>query len=744
MLNKIQIEFQNCYGIRELKSTLNFNGKSAIAIYAPNGTMKTSFAKTFFDLQSGDDSIDAVFPSRPSSRKIAKENGTNLVPTEVIVVLSYNEELAPSESTSTLLVNSTLRKEYESIQAELISSRNDLLKAVKATAGTKGDVSRQISRSFTKEDDKFYIALTRIEEELKKQNGTPFAEVPYDVIFNDQVRAITTSSGFGTALKDYVTKLNELLDNSKFFSRESFSYYNANNVTKSLNENKYFQASHSLTLKGLDGNDVVVTDAQQLSDLVAAEQMKITEDEALREKLGAIKKKLEKNAATRAFYDYVADHVEILPELDNIELFEEKLWKSYLKANESLYFAVIEQWRKTDMRMSEIESQAASEGTQWEKVIEMFNDRFFVPFRLTAKNKNKVVLGSDPVLKLGFEFDDGRDRKSIEKGELLEVLSNGEKKALYILNVLFEVEARKNSNAPSLFIIDDLADSFDYKNKYAIVQYLHDMSYIEHFQLVILTHNFDFFRTLNSRGIASYKNCLTAQRTANTVELIPAAGIKNPFIHDLKPKFFEDDMKRVASIPFVRNIVEYTRGESDPDYLKLTSVLHWKPDTASITNADLDAISNSTFGTTGAHPTPASSIVDMVLTQAKVAAAAPEGINFENKIVLSMAIRILAEKHMIGVINDDQIVKKIVKNQTHKLCEEYVRRNLGRAQQRNILDSVVLMTPENLHVNSFMYEPIIDMADEHLRKLFCDVLSLDTGGDQGYLQVRKRSISRIR
>jgi hypothetical protein len=37
---------------------------------------------------------------------------------------------------------------------------------------------------------------------------------------------------------------------------------------------------------------------------------------------------------------------------------------------------------------------------------------------------------------------------------------------------------------------------------------------------------------------------------------------------------------------------------------------------------------------------------------------------------------------------------------------------------------VVLMTPENVHVNSFMYEPILDMSDEHLRKLYEDVAAL--------------------
>jgi len=28
------------------------------------------------------------------------------------------------------------------------------------------------------------------------------------------------------------------------------------------------------------------------------------------------------------------------------------------------------------------------------------------------------------------------------------------------------------------------------------------------------------------------------------------------------------------------------------------------------------------------------------------------------------------------------------------------------------------MTPENIHFNSFMYEPIIDMSDGHLKQLY--------------------------
>lgn len=42
------------------------------------------------------------------------------------------------------------------------------------------------------------------------------------------------------------------------------------------------------------------------------------------------------------------------------------------------------------------------------------------------------------------------------------------------------------------------------------------------------------------------------------------------------------------------------------------------------------------------------------------------------------------------------------------------------------MDAVVLMTPENIHVNSFMYEPIIDMSDAHLRKVYAEVRELSS------------------
>jgi wobble nucleotide-excising tRNase len=92
----------------------------------------------------------------------------------------------------------------------------------------------------------------------------------------------------------------------------------------------------------------------------------------------------------------------------------------------------------------------------------------------------------------------------VKEDNLLAHLSNGEKKALYLLNIIFETEARKTMNKSTLIIMDDIADSFDYRNKYAIIEYIKDICDNEIFMPIILTHNFGFYRTV--AGLIDIKN----------------------------------------------------------------------------------------------------------------------------------------------------------------------------------------------------------------------------------------------
>src|SRR5690606_20329756 len=94
-----------------------------------------------------------------------------------------------------------------------------------------------------------------------------------------------------------------------------------------------------------------------------------------------------------------------------------------------------------------------------------------------------------------FTYEDGASTKDLGGAEINKSLSTGEQRVFYLLNIIFQIETRKKIATDQLFIIDDIADSFDYKNKYAIIEYLKDIADDPRFKMIILTHNFDFYKT---------------------------------------------------------------------------------------------------------------------------------------------------------------------------------------------------------------------------------------------------------
>lgn len=63
-MKKLKIELKNCFGINHLEHEFNFEQKKICLIYAPNGMMKSSFAKTFDLLAKKQRPRDQVYPER--------------------------------------------------------------------------------------------------------------------------------------------------------------------------------------------------------------------------------------------------------------------------------------------------------------------------------------------------------------------------------------------------------------------------------------------------------------------------------------------------------------------------------------------------------------------------------------------------------------------------------------------------------------------------------------------------------
>lgn len=79
-MTKLNIELKNCYGIKDLKHEFEFTDiHKTFSIYASNGSMKTSFAKTFEDISKNKNPKDLVFPNRKTTYSI-KLNDKDMEP----------------------------------------------------------------------------------------------------------------------------------------------------------------------------------------------------------------------------------------------------------------------------------------------------------------------------------------------------------------------------------------------------------------------------------------------------------------------------------------------------------------------------------------------------------------------------------------------------------------------------------------------------------------------------------------
>ena len=88
-MKKLSVNVENSYGIKQLDCEFDFEKSKTYSIYAPNGSMKTSFTKTFNDLANKRDSKDLMYPDRLTKRDI-KADTIDLEPEKVFIVEPYN------------------------------------------------------------------------------------------------------------------------------------------------------------------------------------------------------------------------------------------------------------------------------------------------------------------------------------------------------------------------------------------------------------------------------------------------------------------------------------------------------------------------------------------------------------------------------------------------------------------------------------------------------------------------------
>lgn len=732
-MNKIIINLDHCFGITKLSQELTFEGENAVLIYAPNGLMKTSFAKALRLYGQGKvEKVKDVVEDIAGSIDIKDEHGNVVIPSSIYVSNCEEADSETPKNISSFLADSVLKQQYDTILKNLSEKQKALFKEISDHARST-DIVSEFIRTFC--DGKPSLFYSKFEEVMANVIGN---EVCYNFKYNSifdkdgKVRAFIDANQ--DALKDYSDKYQAILQSSRLYKQnngKTFGTYQASELSKSVADNAFFEVSHRIVL----GDGATIIDSStSLTTLINDELSNILNNSAVKKAFEKIDKKASANDSLRQFKEVIENHPDLVDKLLDYDNFHKDVWRGYFARFKGKADDLLTAYQYAKPTLDSVLQQAAGQRAAWENTISIFNRRFSVPFEVKIKNQTDILLNEEAAA-LSFEYSTLTGKKEVESKLLEEViLSKGELRAFYTLQLLFAIEKMKHDGGQDhILVFDDISDSFDYKNKYAIVEYLSDLKDDIKFKMIILTHNFDFYRTISSRLRVKRNSTYMAYKDANDeIKFHQAEYLKEPFKliknNAYKPEFF------IALLPMARNLIEYTKdisvGQPKSDYLNLTSCLHVKTETANLTVNDIKQIlSNNLEVANLPTENTTSNIKDFIYSIAEELCNKPvlDEIHIENKIVFAIAVRLKTEDYLISKLRQVMSVEdfnnfynNIKSNQTSALIKEFEKLCSPTNDIQLLIKEVNLITPENIHLNSFMFEPLVDMSVWRLKKLYQD------------------------
>ncbi len=133
------------------------------------------------------------------------------------------------------------------------------------------------------------------------------------------------------SIEEYFKSYKDVIKGSNLFTEgeDSFGTYQIVQLMKSVEDNRFFKASHMIVLKG--GKQI--TNKDILSDVYENEINRILGNEKLRKAFNKIDKKLQGNAELRTFKETIQQSPFLIPLLLDYEKFRREVLLGYLYNN---------------------------------------------------------------------------------------------------------------------------------------------------------------------------------------------------------------------------------------------------------------------------------------------------------------------------------------------------------------------------------------------------------------------------
>lgn len=352
-MKKFTVTLKDCYGIGNLQHTFDFDihpgaGHSGAEhsqtniIYARNGVMKTSFAKTLLDYSEDREPVDNLYGRSPY---ISIEADGAELDRKCICVLQSSEEYFETENMATLLSNKEDQKRYAEIMSDIELASDELFDAVAGSMGLRGGAAKAIGlfdAHFQGENYNRLIRIKSMKNEVEAANPD-MLRVEYAILDNVKVADFLDRDSTKKMLKSYAEAYEQVLRQSKYFQDGIFDYANAFSVHKSLNDNNFMNSNvgNKVIIVTKNKEETVIDSVEKLREEYEKDKNQIFESLERQVEYDKFDKEISRNADLRRLQSWVRTNKDLVPHLLNYQHAKTLVWYAYFAEHMTLYNALL-------------------------------------------------------------------------------------------------------------------------------------------------------------------------------------------------------------------------------------------------------------------------------------------------------------------------------------------------------------------------------------------------------------------
>lgn len=729
-------KLENAFGIKEL------NGADSLGrinvIYAPNGTAKTSIANAIDNISKGI-SVKGAYPGdlEPSYEIVVDGKLCNETDSQPFSVINYSgvdgfPMLNDDESLDTLVISPALEKSVKPIIAAIHETEKQIANVLLSTFPKKGQSKKGDLLS-----NKLAEAVAIIAETQDKNDkdlivkfidniSLEAAPLPLTALSEDDFFSLASAALYKAFLPEpvhksfskYVEVVNKKMDDKVLDG--DFSINSLNAFFASAKDNQYFDKNGTKRLLKISGKDY---QESEMEKLVKDENDLVYGSGEVRQELDEVKKALPSNAATKTFMEKAAKDPWILKAAADYHNFVNDLFVTIIGLAKQLDLLKAEKdtLNKKREELKSYQSSYSADDSQIHKIWQLFKARCpSLKFDLQIENQFDAATGFQAP---HFVKCIPGGSNSIDSPESLR-FSTGEKRNFYFLNAIIEIEKKRLEKQPFVLILDDAVDSFDYKNKYGMIDYLVDIANDQKVQLIILTHNFDFFRSsilaLGKQNVNKYfayrgdSGVIQFYDIAEESYYLTLGDFNNWKANPSKEQLF-------ALVPFARDVIQLESNSKDSDTLELDKYLHFDANkTDSLTMGSLlNVLSTRLCANVGQlfcandpYLKTLANVIDNIVKPIKET-------NLEYKITIGIGVRVFLERFLSLTIHDKTQNWFVPTNQYIREKELLLQADQYLSEDdKSMVTESMIISPSYVHANSFMYEPLIDVGAGKLLEIY--------------------------